>query len=408
MQSFLSRVFGTKLERDRLPRGKAKPGRRLGLEALEQRMLCSVGEEFHVNTTTTGDQWRPDVACQPIPNGRCVVVWVDYGLTPPNIRGQIYDGNGVTIRSIRLPTITGSKGEPSVAMDAQGNFVVVWTQYVNMRQDVMAWRYTADGGRVGLVIPVATDARPEYSPSVAMDSYGNFVVSYTVKRFVGGGSTLDIHASMYPSSGMLPDSSFVVAKEARNETNSVVARSPDGRFSIAYEIEGFFSSSDSSDIVLNQYAANGALLTVHDIDFPTFGSNHHPDVAMDSDGNTIVVFETRYSGTWIGNIFARKVDRNGNKGSLMDVGDTRGWAQPTVAMDLSDGDFVVAYERGDRVVVGEMNSTGTVKSEVRLADDTELAALSINASGGYFLAYVGEEYIDYWNTDIFARRGLLV
>jgi hypothetical protein len=80
-----------------------------------------------VNTFTTGLQLTPAVAVDD--NGDFVVVW-----SSPNdgayggIAGQRFDSNGGMLGpEIVVNTYTsGAQRSPSVAVDANGNFVVVW------------------------------------------------------------------------------------------------------------------------------------------------------------------------------------------------------------------------------------------------------------------------------------------
>jgi trimeric autotransporter adhesin len=55
------------------------------------------GPEFHVNTTTPGDQSHPSVTA--LPNGGYVVVWDDRSATGGDsdsaaVRGQVYRADG--------------------------------------------------------------------------------------------------------------------------------------------------------------------------------------------------------------------------------------------------------------------------------------------------------------------------
>jgi hypothetical protein len=86
------------------------------------------GGEFQVNTYTSSDQDRPAAAMDPA--GNFVVVWRShtqdgdsYGLF-----GRRYDVAGAPVGDeFRINTYTtGDQADPAVAMDSVGNFVVVW------------------------------------------------------------------------------------------------------------------------------------------------------------------------------------------------------------------------------------------------------------------------------------------
>jgi hypothetical protein len=86
------------------------------------------GPEFQVNAFTTGYQSRPSVAADAA--GNFVVAWDNSGLgsTAYWIAGQRYSASGAPLDTeFRINTYTGGhKGNPSVASDPTGNFVVVW------------------------------------------------------------------------------------------------------------------------------------------------------------------------------------------------------------------------------------------------------------------------------------------
>ena len=98
--------------------------------ALRQRGRAS-GGEFRVNSYTTSNQHAPSVASDA--SGNFVVVWQSFGQDGScyGIFGQRYDSAGVPQGDeFRVNSYTtGDQAYPSVASDASGNFVVVWHSY---------------------------------------------------------------------------------------------------------------------------------------------------------------------------------------------------------------------------------------------------------------------------------------
>jgi hypothetical protein len=83
---------------------------------------------------------------------------------------------------------TAHQLKSSIAMDADGNYVVAWmyqNSYAGSRGfDIHAQRFDATGARLGDTIVVSADS-PHYNneaPSVAMDAQGNFAVAWTGPR----------------------------------------------------------------------------------------------------------------------------------------------------------------------------------------------------------------------------------
>ena len=86
-----------------------------------------LGSETLVNTTTTNNQSYASVAMDAA--GNTVVVWQGEGAGDTNgIFGQRFNAAGVAQGTEFLvnTTTTGNQNWSSVAMDADGNFVVIW------------------------------------------------------------------------------------------------------------------------------------------------------------------------------------------------------------------------------------------------------------------------------------------
>lgn len=68
-----------------------------------------------------------------------------------------------------------------IAMDSQGNFVVVWEEYdeTHNGNDVYFQRYSIDGSKAGQRIKVNTDAiQINPLPVIAMNDNGNIVIAW--------------------------------------------------------------------------------------------------------------------------------------------------------------------------------------------------------------------------------------
>src|SRR5262245_38420539 len=104
-----------------------KPTFRPCLEALESRWCPSLSaNEFQVNTTIAHDQLGSANASTA--DGRHVVVWTDYSSGNGNIKARRYDAAGQPVGGeIMVANTARNEHLPDVGMDANGNFVVVWT-----------------------------------------------------------------------------------------------------------------------------------------------------------------------------------------------------------------------------------------------------------------------------------------
>jgi hypothetical protein len=154
------------------------------------------GGEFRVNSTTVGPQFIPAVAMDP--DGDFVVAWTSNdGVTSYQTRAQRFDATGAPVGSeiqVTMPVGTSQSGYPSVAMAADGRFVVAWTSfyYGGSHNGVFGRRYDAAGTPQGGVFQVNTYTTGyQRDGVVAADADGNFVVvwrSYHNQDGHGGGS----------------------------------------------------------------------------------------------------------------------------------------------------------------------------------------------------------------------------
>src|SRR4029450_6943772 len=129
-----------------------------------------------VNGYTSGSQLVFDLAIEP--NGDFVVVWQgganqdgqSYG-----VFGQRFSSAGAALGgNFQANTTTvGAQRAPMVAMDADGNFVVVWYSPDNSSDGIFGQRYSSDGTKVGVEFMINTvTANQQRSPSVAMADDG--------------------------------------------------------------------------------------------------------------------------------------------------------------------------------------------------------------------------------------------
>jgi len=151
-------------------------------EVFAQRFASTgdpLGPEFRVNTSTTGTQFWPSVACDPA--GNFVVTW--YGYVPGgnsfDVIAQRFSATGAPLGGeFRVNTYaTGAQWFPMVASDDAGNFVVVWEGEDASASGIFGQRYDGTGVPLGPEFRVNTyTTNQQLSPSLAADSSGNFVV----------------------------------------------------------------------------------------------------------------------------------------------------------------------------------------------------------------------------------------
>lgn len=194
------------------------------LLAVSPPMLAQspVGFQFQVNTYTSYHQVAPWVAVAP--TGDFVVVWTSDGsnngdTSTFSVQGQRYASNGDSLGGEFLVNTytTNYQFHSSVAMDAEGDFVVVWESLGSDNGDTSSYsvqgqRYASNGAPVGGQFLVNTyTMNSQYRPAVAVSSAGDFVVVWEsdgvanwLKRLWAGSGLKRGVASVEPAEAVVP------------------------------------------------------------------------------------------------------------------------------------------------------------------------------------------------------------
>ncbi len=383
-----ARIFGRPTAFHTARRIKRKPA----IETLEGRQLMSLGAEFLVSTPTPAAQFQPVNASSS--NGSSVAVWSQQTSTNSVIMGQLFNAQGGKVG----PVLTLARGvnvgeeEPSVAMDAHGDFVVSWTQFSpNSNSFVLAQKFNAVGSPVGGVVPVATGTFAQTDSSVGMDAHGDFVVSYTRDT---NNNNDDIFAKLYNTNGQLLTVD-TVAGTFLQEVTSSVAMSPGGQFDVTWLTE---FNGTANEVNAAQYTASGTLIESRTI--LDGGDFSLPKIAIDNTGNAVIAFQSSINGT--SKVEARRLSDAGALGNLITIANNA--SEPSVALEGNAGAYVVAYESGTSSDVSEVNSSDVVISTSSLGQSRFVPTVSINAQNEFLVTYIGQSGND---TFIAGRRGLL-
>jgi hypothetical protein len=273
-----------------------------------------VGPEFQINGYTTDDQTFPDVAMDA--NGDFVVVWAsrDQDGNGYGIRQRRYRSDG-TPKSGGFPVNTytlGAQASPDVASDANGNFVVVW---MSQDQDgssygIFAQLYDATGAAQGGEIAVnGYTTSTQLGPSVAMDGSGNFVVVW--QSYEQDGSLFGIRGRRFDAQGAPLGPGFAVNTYTTGQQNlPAIASTPSGSFVVVWSSEG----QDGNDYgVFGQLydASGGTVGGEFRVNGYTAGTQWFPDVAMAPGGGFVVAWESIGQDGDSGGVFARQFDDTG-------------------------------------------------------------------------------------------------
>jgi hypothetical protein len=257
--------------------------------------------EFRVNTYTTSGQNLPAVAADP--SGNFVVVWSSNGQDGSSLGvfGQRYASSGAPLGTeFRVNTFTTNYQRfASVASDSAGNFVVVWE---DQGQDgslagVFGQRYASSGVAVAPEFRVNTyTTNVQYRPVVAMGASGEFVVVW-MSRFQDGAAA-GVFAQRYDGSGTAVGPEFRVnTYTTGGQYSPVVASDAAGNFLVVWS-----SPEASADGVFGQrYAVSGAPLGAEfQVNTYTTNRQYRPTAAADASGNFVVTWSSQQDGSLLG------------------------------------------------------------------------------------------------------------
>jgi hypothetical protein len=261
------------------------------------------GGEFQVNTYTPGIQSRPSVAADA--QGDFVVVWESYtsSVTPYTLQGQRYSSSGAALGGqFQVNSHTANPYAPEVAADADGDFVVVWMSYGSTGDDtsggsIQGRRFASDGTPLGDQFQVnAYTTSLQEDPAVAARSDGGFVVVWESAGSAGGDTDgYSIQGQRYASDGSPLGGQFQVNGYATdNQNDSSVAMDADGDFVVTWESYGSSGTDASGDSVQGQrYDSNGGPLGGQfQVNSYVTGYQSDPGVTMEPGGDFVVAWES--------------------------------------------------------------------------------------------------------------------
>jgi hypothetical protein len=311
-----------------------------------------LGLNFEVNDDDqTANQVTPAIAIDS--SGKFVIIWEDHRYDLGDIYLQRYSASGTPLGSNLMVNDDGgtiTQMQPTVAMNGSGNSVITWQDLRNNNYDIYAQRYDHLGNPQGTNLKVNDDAGtfPQNSPATAIANSGNFVITWQDYR----NGDYDVYAQMYQSDGSSLGSNFKVNDDVGNtqQYSPAIAMDNSGNFVITWQD----LRNGNYDILAQRYDLSGIPLDsnfkVND-DLDTL-YQYAPVIAMGSSGNFVIVWYDYRNGNH--DIYAQRYDSSGTPlGSNFKVNDDTETALqvlPAIAMDGS-GKFVIAW-RDDRNTSG--------------------------------------------------------
>ena len=395
------------------------------IERLERRSLLSiqpVGGEFQVNSFTTGPQHNTAVAMDP--DGNFVVAWGQAEGAGDNygIFARRFNAAGVPQGDeFRANTHTaGNQNAPSVAMDADGDFVIAWTSY---GQDGGGGGKYFDGGAYfqrynAAGVPQGPETRSnayttshQGDPSVAMAPGGDFVITWLSSAQDGSG--FGIYGQRYNATGVAQGAEFRLNQfTTGNQMNANVAMDDDGNFAATWGTQ--IQASPTLDVAARRFdAAGNPLGDEFIVNNVTAVDQWNPDIAMDADGDFAVTWQTDAEGL---RIKARRYDETGAPLANEFTVSSFDSQMPHVSM-AADGRFVVAWGwqsdgSSNGVFARAYDADGNPRGAEFRANSTttnnqNLHGVAMNDDGDFVVSW-GSGYQDGSSYGVYAQRYAVV
>ncbi len=376
--------------------------------------------DVQVNTTSANGFIQAAPAVARDADGDAVVVWQGATATDTN---NIYmrrlnnygvlQGAGDTLVN-SFPT--DAQTNPAVAMDAAGNYVVVWESNLQDldQKGIYAQCYTAAGAVAVAEFKVNTfTTEIQSSPAVARSADGSFVVVWESRTQDGSG--YGIYAQRYNASCVVQTDEFQI-----NTTTAASQRFPsvgmdiNGNFVVAWQSN--LQDGDLNGIYARRYMADGTAVSGEfKLNTTTTGDQTAPSVSLRADGSFVAA--------WVGadasgaGIYMRRFD---NTNAALDVTDVLVntltadiQAAPSVVTDV-DGDTVITWESNNQDAAGgygvyfqRYDTAGLAVGvetlvNVTTSNDQRAPAVAADADGDYLIAWQGNNTGT--DTEVYARR----
>lgn len=342
-----------------------------------------------LDTQVDGGVIEPQIAMDA--KGNAMAVWRQYLGTAPGIYAKRYvagSGWGDDVRIAGTELIAVS--QPQVDLDAAGNAFAVWTQNQDKasRSGIRVWarHFDATSGAWGDAVPIESSGEligeVSSTPQVSADASGTVVVVWTRLTLIENGVG-SIWSNRFD--GQAWGSAVPVETQAGDAGGPSIAMDGKGN-ALALWVQ---SDGTQYNIWANRYkSANHAW--GEPVQVSSKGSAYSPQAAFDPAGNAMAVWAQK-NATHLYEESARQMDAGtGAWGAVASLGQSVGFAQaPQIAMDASGNAIAVwVYWDGSHNSVfsnstsaGSWGSATPLESEPDRYHGSSGVRIAMNASG---------------------------
>lgn len=372
-------------------------------------IFASVSQaEFQVNTHKTDNQRNATIAMNS--DGNFVVVWNSYDQdgSSNGIYGQRFDPNCKAIGDeFRINTETiGNQTEPAVAMNAGGDFVVAWQSKDGNDWDIFAQQFDPNAQPVGIEFRVnSTTDSNQLNPSVAMSNDGSFIIVW--ESMDQAEPNRPICCQSYDHLGSPVGPELVISDEPS------VCRYPDVALDSTGEAIVVWTGKNSLySIRVRHFAADAnapSYASTQVNDGLKFTSLTWPSIAVDAGDNYVIAWDGHSQGADYDYVYLKRYHRSHvalHQQHLVNTQQTADQTNPSVA--ICDDTFVVVWEddseseNTERNILGQrfINQGEDIGDPIPLGDEFLINTYVVDDQKFPAVAMrEGGEFVTVWQSD---------
>ncbi|MEW5879741.1 MAG: immunoglobulin domain-containing protein [Pseudomonadota bacterium] len=328
---------------------------RIALDGSGNALVVWWRSGVHANRYAAGSGWgtaqllaggltaNPDVVMDA--SGNAIAVWQRFDGSTDNIDASRYTSGSGWSAPQPIENGAGSASNARIAVDGSGNAIAVWSQSNGTSYNLTANRYTQGVGW-GTAQPIETLSREADAPDIAMNASGDAVVVWRDLIRDGNGNLVDapVYAIRYT-----PGSGWGTAQRLDSGTNYRDVPYPP---QVAIDAQGnaiaVWRDYDGAGfrVFAGRYVAGSGWAAIEQLQSPGGGDVWYPpDVAMDVNGNAIVVW-MQWQTTTFGIFGNRYTPGSGWGGATLLANATNDVGWPRVALNGS-GTAIAVWHEGD-------------------------------------------------------------
>jgi hypothetical protein len=378
--------------------------------------------------TGSTDQTRPAVAAAG--NGNFIVAWTDErnAFQDPTITYDIYyqryDAAGNPVGPNRQVNEEASRirdpTTPAVAADAEGNFVIAWTDNRIHSWDIYCQRFDASGRALGpnemVNIGDGYDS-DQRSPAVAMNSRGDYVIAWMSIS----GWEFGIRFQLFDEDGHRVGLNRTLEYSTGGDWPAA-AMDDEGRFALAWYTSAYYDIQGEvtviEDVVVERFDAEGKSIgRARKANDAGQGRRGGPAMAMNPSGEFVIAWQDGRNGNqdvYPGDqdVYCQRYDSSGRLlGANQKVNDNPGIMvpySPAAAIDET-GRYVIAWPEGrmgsvDAILTGQgFNADGSRNGDNFQIADGPSGRFPVAASNAEKILFAWQDNRRSKGFDVYAR-----